>query len=313
MPYVVYERSEQYRFSQKRKTTPIGRFITWAAKEAVGTTFEKPISLLVQGSFINRAAVGLTAALVIAGLIHLISYIVSPSLTCTTFPAIGGLAGASAGGIAGGVVGGFFGWLVGSIVTALVGKGTYSIAVRVISTVVAWCIATAIGWFAGLITTRLFEKLARRHHRVARGVIYVTVTVAAAMVGMVIYHGGAFVVEHRLIVWSAVCQAAPVVGKWIVRIALWIGIIGIPVGYLITWLSDIDNFYRDIARGVLNPPYLDVQPFGLKQPFPGLRSPLYPHQGFVAFVLDHYSFPLLVVWLVCLTLALLDLTGGLFG
>ena len=100
MSYDVYRQPMQQKFSQEAKGTPLGRFAAWVAKKAAGTFLEWPISFILRDSLINRAAVGLTATLIVAGSIYLVSYIVGFSPGSDSCPHCGTKLASACAGIA---------------------------------------------------------------------------------------------------------------------------------------------------------------------------------------------------------------------
>ena len=114
MSYVVYQTSKVT--VSRRQRTPIGRIGAWLVMRAGGTSLQRPLRAIVQGSLLTSVALAIVISLAFSFLIEFIISFAQPTIsTFATAVIIGALAGGAGGGIVGGILGALLGWVIGGI------------------------------------------------------------------------------------------------------------------------------------------------------------------------------------------------------
>jgi uncharacterized protein (DUF697 family) len=287
MGYVVYRSSRYSLQVAERKRTPLGRFAAWCVDNAADTVLHKPVAFLMGRSIIGRLTGAITANIVIGVLIELAFRFVPSPHSFAVCAAIGAVVGLAAQGAGGAIVGALWGWLVGTIADAVVSDLTYEPTARIAGSVAAWCIAAVLGWLAGRVAARCFDKLAAQHRRVHRILARVTITIALASVAVFLYRLGVWVSAHYSAIWSTVLQLAPTVGRWALIVVVWGIAVALPAYWFLEWLGVWDL-----------PSYDPYNPTRFDWPLSKTWQP------FWYFVIERYGLKLIVPWLLWVGLAI---------
>lgn len=220
MSYVVFD-STEHRIRDRR--SPLERFGNWCFEKAAGTILEKPLHFLVYESFIGRVAVSVTATLVVGAFVDSFAFhnVESPHnfAVCAVLGALSGIVAQGAGGA---VVGFVWGLLVGEIFDSMVSEIIYDQTAEMVGTMAAWCVAVALGWFAGRIAFHCYEKWALEHRRTpwtSKALFNaIVLTYALVQLGIILCMSGMWLIENP---------------RWGITMAIWGSTIGVPIYFLL--------------------------------------------------------------------------------
>lgn len=196
---VQYQRQapqqQQQRTTVKEiQRSPLSYIVAWTINKASGTVLEGPVKFLLGGSFVGRIASVVLVSLALGALTDLV-IVSTPVLAkagtigtlITTTAVLGAVAGAGAGGLGGAIVGAIWGWFVGQVSDAIVTENVANQISNIFGPILTWITATVVGYLAGNLVTRIFERLSKNRPLIARFVVWVFSLVVIVAVGYAVF------------------------------------------------------------------------------------------------------------------------------